>query len=142
MAADLGTSLQVSAAGMDVQTARIRIIAENLANQSTTGSSPGADAYRRRTISFQNKLDKALGVETVSVKSVGTDKSREPLRYDPDNPAANKEGYVKTPNVNSFVELMDMRDAEQSYSANLNVASTTQGLQLTLAPKGVEIQLK
>ena len=125
MAADLGTSLQVSAAGMDVQTARIRIIAENLANQSTTGSSPGADAYRRRTISFQNKLDKALGVETVSVRSVGTDKSREPLRYDPDNPAANKEGYVKTPNVNSFVELMDMRDAEQSYSANLNVASTT-----------------
>ena len=125
MAADLGTSLQVSAAGMDVQVARIKIIAENLANQNTTGSSPGADAYRRRTITFQNKLDKALGVETVSVKSVGTDKSAEPLRYDPDNPAANKDGYVKTPNVNSFVELMDMRDAEQSYSANLNVASTT-----------------
>ena len=75
MAADLGTSLQVSAAGMDVQVARIKIIAENLANQSTTGSSPGADAYRRRTITFQNKPDKALGVETVSVKSVGTDKT-------------------------------------------------------------------
>jgi flagellar basal-body rod protein FlgC len=125
MAADLGTSLQVSAAGMDVQVARIKIIAENLANQNTTGSSPGADAYRRRTVTFQNKLDTALGVETVSVKSVGTDKSDEPLRYDPDNPAANKAGYVKLPNVNSFVELMDMRDAEQSYSANLNVASTT-----------------
>jgi len=125
MAADLGTSLQVSAAGMDVQVARIKIIAENLANQNTTGSSPGADAYHRRTITFQNKLDKALGVETVSVKSVGTDKSDAPLRYDPDNPAANKDGYVKTPNVNSFVELMDMRDAEQAYSANLNVASTT-----------------
>ena len=125
MAADLSTSLQVSAAGMDVQVARIKIIAENLANQNTTGSSSGADAYRRRTITFQNKLDKALGVETVSVKSVGTDKSEEPLRYDPDNPAANKDGYVRTPNVNSFVELMDMRDAEQSYSANLNVASTT-----------------
>lgn len=125
MAADLGTSLQVSAAGMDVQVARIKIIAENLANQNTTGSSPGADAYRRRTITFQNKLDAALGVETVSVQSVGTDKSEEPLRYDPANPAANKDGYVKTSNVNSFVELMDMRDAEQSYSANLNVASTT-----------------
>jgi flagellar basal-body rod protein FlgC len=124
-AADLSTSLQISAAGMDVQVARIKVIAENLANQNTTGSSPGADAYRRRTISFQNSIDKALGVETVSVKSVGTDKSEQPLRYDPDNPAANKGGYVKTPNVNSFVELMDMRDAEQSYSANLNVASTT-----------------
>jgi flagellar basal-body rod protein FlgC len=124
MAADLNTSLQVSAAGMDVQMARIRIVAENLANQNTTGSTPGADAYRRRTISFQNRLDQSLGTETVSVKSVGADKSDQPLRYDPGNPAANKDGYVKTPNVNSFVELMDMRDAEQSYSANLNVAST------------------
>jgi flagellar basal-body rod protein FlgC len=125
MAADLNTSLQVSGAGMDAQVARIKVIAENLANQNTTGSSPGAGAYRRRTISFQNRLDNALGVETVSVKSVGTDKSEQPLRYDPGNPAADKNGYVKTPNVNSFVELMDMRDAEQSYSANLNVASTT-----------------
>jgi len=128
MAGDLGTSLQVSAAGMDVQVARIKVIAENLANQNTTGSSPGADAYHRRTVSFQNRLNKALGVETVSVKSVGTDKSDQPLRYDPGNPAADKNGYVKTPNVNSFVELMDMRDAEQAYSANLNVASTTRSM--------------
>jgi flagellar basal-body rod protein FlgC len=125
MAADLNTSLQVSAAGMEAQVARIKVVAENLANQNTTGSSPGADAYRRRTVSFQNNLDKVLGVETVSVKAVATDNSDQPLKYDPGNPAADKNGYVKTPNVNSFVELMDMRDAEQSYSANLNVASTT-----------------
>jgi flagellar basal-body rod protein FlgC len=127
-AADLSTSLQVSAAGMDVQVARIRVIAENLANQNTTGSSPGADAYRRRTVTFQNTFNKALGVETVSVKAVGSDKGDQTLRYDPGNPAANKDGYVKTSNVNSFVELMDMRDAEQSYSANLNVASTTRSM--------------
>ena len=125
MAADLSTSLQVSAAGMDVQTARIKVVAENLANQNTTGSAPGADAYRRRTVSFQNGLNKALGVDTVRVKTVGLDKSDQPLKYDPGNPAADKSGYVKMPNVNSFVELMDMRDAEQAYSANLNVASTT-----------------
>lgn len=125
MAADLNTSLQVSAAGMDAQTARIKVVAENLANQNTTGSSPGAEAYRRRTVSFQSSLDKVLGVETVSVKKVGVDKSDQPLKYDPSNPAADKNGYVKMPNVNSFVELMDMRDAEQAYSANLNVASTT-----------------
>jgi flagellar basal-body rod protein FlgC len=125
MAADLNTSLQVSAAGMDAQMARIKIIAENLANQNTTGSSPGADAYRRKTVTFQNRLNKAIGVDTVGVKSVGTDKSELPLKYDPSNPAADKNGYLKTPNVNSFVELMDMRDAEQSYSANLNVASAT-----------------
>jgi flagellar basal-body rod protein FlgC len=125
MGADLNTSLQVSAAGMDVQTARLRIIAENLANQNTTGPGPGSDAYRRRTISFENRLDNALGVETVGVKKVGQDMSDQPLKYEPGNPAANKDGYVKMPNVNSFIELMDMRDAEQSYSANLNVASTT-----------------
>jgi flagellar basal-body rod protein FlgC len=125
MGADLNTSLQVSAAGMDVQMARIKVIAENLANQNTTGSSPGAAAYRRRTVTFQNRLDRTLGVETVSVRAVGTDKSEQPLRYDPGNPAADKGGYVKTPNVNSFIELMDMRDAEHAYSANLNVASTT-----------------
>jgi flagellar basal-body rod protein FlgC len=125
MGADLSTSLQVSAAGMDAQVARIKVIAENLANQNSTGSTPGAEAYRRKTISFQSRLNKAIGVATTTVRSVGTDKSDEPLRYDPSNPAANKDGYVKTPNVNSFVELMDMRDAEQTYSANLNVASTT-----------------
>ena len=125
MGADLTSSLRVSAAGMDAQTARIRVIAENLANQNTTGSNPGAEAYRRRTVSFQNRMDKAAGLETVGVRKVGRDQSEQPLRYDPSNPAANKDGYVKLPNVNSFIELMDMRDAEQSYSANLNVASTT-----------------
>jgi flagellar basal-body rod protein FlgC len=125
MAADLSTSLQVSAAGMGVQTARIKIIAENLANQNTTGPGPGADAYRRRTVSFENRLDRALGVEKVQVKKVGVDKSDQPLKYEPGNPAADKNGNVKMPNVNSFIELMDMRDAEQSYTANLNVASTT-----------------
>ena len=123
MGADLSTSLQVSAAGMDVQTARIRVIAENLANQNTTGSGPGTEAYRRRTIAFENRLDRALGVETVRVKKVGRDKGEQPSHYDPGNPAADKNGYVKAPNVNSFIELMDMRDAEQSYSANLIAAS-------------------
>ena len=128
MAEDLNTSLQISAAGMDAQVARIKIVAENLANQGTTGASPGADAYRRRTVSFQNRLNNELGTEIVSVKSVDTDKSAQPLRYEPGNPAANKDGYVKVLNINSFVELMDMRDAEQSYSANLSVASTSRSM--------------
>lgn len=128
MRADLTSSLTVSASGMDAQVARIRVIAENLANQNTTGATPGADAYRRRTISFQNHMNRAAGVETVSVKKVSPDQSEQPLRYEPGNPAANKDGYVKAPNVNSFIELMDMRDAEHAYSANLNVASTTRSM--------------
>jgi flagellar basal-body rod protein FlgC len=125
MGQDLNTALGVSAAGMDAQTTRLRVIAENLANQNSTGSAPGADAYRRRTVTFENRLDRALGAETVRVRHVGRDMSDQPLKYDPANPGADKNGYVKTPNVNSFMELMDMRDAEQSYSANLSAASAS-----------------
>jgi flagellar basal-body rod protein FlgC len=119
MTADLNTALSISASGMAAQTTRLRVIAENIANQETTGSAPGSDPYRRKTISFEAKLDRALGAETVHVKNIGKDQSDLPLRYDPSNSAANPQGYVKLPNVNSFIEVMDMREAERSYSANL-----------------------
>jgi flagellar basal-body rod protein FlgC len=122
---DLDKALNISAAGMDAQTMRLRVIAENLANQDTTGSSPGADAYRRKTITFENHVDAATGTASVQVKEIGQDNTPQPLRYDPSNPAANAAGYVKTPNVNSFIEVMDMREAERSYSANLSVLQAT-----------------
>ena len=122
---DLATALAISARGMQAQTTRLRTIAENLANQDTTGSTPGAEPYRRKTITFENKLDRELGSEAVGVKEIGTDKSAFPLRYDPSHPAANKDGYVQEPNVNSFVELMDMHEAQRSYNANLNTLEVT-----------------
>lgn len=128
MANDLNQALDVSAAGMDAQTARLRVIAQNIANQDTTGSSPGADAYRRKTATFESVLDKVTGIEKVQIKEIGTDNSDLPLKYDPSNPAANAQGYVKLPNVNSFIEMMDMREAERSYSANLSVMQATRGM--------------
>jgi flagellar basal-body rod protein FlgC len=125
---ELNKALGVSAQGMDVQTERLRVIAENLANQDTTATTPGGEPYRRKTITFANQVDRALGAEVVHVKSIGTDKSELPQRYDPGNPAADTKGYVRTPNVNSFVEVMDMREAERSYSANLSVMQTTRGM--------------
>lgn len=125
---DLSKALTISASGMDAQTTRLRVVAENLANQDTTGSTPGADPYRRKTITFATKMDNALGVETVQVKQIGRDESNLPLRYDPANPAANAQGYVKLPNVNSFVEMMDMREAERSYNANLSVMQATRSM--------------
>jgi len=125
---DLQTALNISARGMDVQTTRLRVIAENLANQDTTGSTPGAAPYRRKTITFANRMDRTLGVDLVSVKQVGQDNSELPQRYDPANPAADANGYVRTPNVDNFVEVMDMREAERSYSANLAVLQTTRGM--------------
>jgi flagellar basal-body rod protein FlgC len=125
---ELNKALSISASGMDAQTTRLRVIAENLANENTTGSSPGADAYRRKTVTFGNQMDQAAGAERVTVTKIGQDMSDLPVRYDPSNPAANTDGYVKVPNVNSFVEMMDMRDAERSYEANLAVMQTTRSM--------------
>jgi len=125
---DLSTAMTISARGMDAQTERLQVIAENLANQNTTGTSPGSDPYRRKTIIFQNSMDQALGVSTVGVKSVGTDPSNFQTKFDPSNPAADAQGYVKLPNVNSFVEVMDMREAERSYSANLNAMEASRSM--------------
>jgi flagellar basal-body rod protein FlgC len=125
---DIDKAFSISARGMDVQTTRLRVIAENLANQDTTGSTPGADPYRRKTVTFQNTFDRQLGTQAVRVKTVGRDRSELQLRYDPSNPAANAEGYVKLPNVNSLVEVMDMREAERSYNANLSVMQATRSM--------------
>ncbi len=125
---DLTQALTISARGMDAQTERLRVIAENLANEDSTGSSPGAAPYRRRMVEFQNVLDRSLGAESVRVKAVVADQTPFPQKYDPSSPAADKQGYVRTPNVNSFVEMMDMREAERSYSANLNVMQTSRSM--------------
>ena len=125
---DLDKALGIAASGMDAQTRRLRVIAENLANQDTTGSTSGADPYRRKTVTFQNSLDRQLGGDAVSIKQVGQDAAEFPLRYDPSNPAANAAGYVKLPNVNSLVEVMDMREAERSYNANLAVMQATRSM--------------
>jgi flagellar basal-body rod protein FlgC len=125
---DLSKALVISAHGMDAQTTRLRVIAENLANQDTTGDTPGADPYRRKTVTFEQKMDAAIGTETVRVKQVATDKSEFGKRYDPSHPAADSQGYVHTPNVSSFVEVMDMREAQRSFSANLNVMQVTRSM--------------
>ena len=125
---DMDKALTISARGMEVQTARLRVIAQNLANQDTTGSAPGVAPYRRKTITFGNAMDRILGAETVKVKQIGQDMSPLPLRYDPGHPAADARGYVRTPNVNSFVEVMDMREAQRSYNANLQVMQVSRGM--------------
>ncbi|MDO9499743.1 flagellar basal body rod protein FlgC [Falsiroseomonas sp.] len=125
---DLDRALRISAAGMAAQSTRLRVVAENLANRDSTGETAGADPYRRRTVSFANRLDRSLGAEVVGVSRIGTAPGEFPTRFDPAHPAADERGYVKTPNVNSVVEVMDMREAQRSYSANLSVLETTRGM--------------
>lgn len=125
---DLATTLELSSKGMTAQSSRLQVIAQNIANSDTTGSTPGADPYRRKTVVFANSLDRSLGVTSVGVRQITPDMTAFPRRFDPANPAADPSGYVKTPNVNSFVEIMDMKEAQRSYTANLNVMETTRGI--------------
>jgi flagellar basal-body rod protein FlgC len=118
---DLSKSLRISAAGMRAQGTRLRIITENLANADSTAVSPDGEPYRRKTISFRNTLDRSLGAETVRVHKVSEDGSPFVRKYDPGNPAADATGYVQTANVNPVIEIADLREAQRSYEANLNV---------------------
>jgi len=118
----LQTSLRIAASGLEAQSARLRIVSENIANAQSTGPSAGADPYARKTISFESALDRETGANLVSVKSIGVDQAPFKFERDPGNPAADKEGMVKMPNVDVLVELADMREANRSYEANLQVA--------------------
>jgi len=121
-------SMLVAAAGMRAQAERWRIIAENLANASSTATKPGEDPYRRKIPVFKAELDRATGVETVKMTRVAKDMTDFREQYMPGHPAADSRGYVKMPNVNSLVEMMDMREAQRTYEANLSVIDNTRSM--------------
>lgn len=127
---DLVKTLRISAAGMQAQGTRMRTISENLANADSLPTEPGGQPYRRKMVTFKNMLDKQVGAEMVKADKVITDKSDFLKRYDPSHPAADADGYVQTPNVNSLIEIMDLRQAQRSYEANLNVIETSKTMLL------------
>ncbi len=123
---DLLKSLNISASGMKAQGTRLRIIAENIANAGSTALTPEGEPYRRKLITFGSTLDRELGIALVDVQRVSRDPSEFGLRYQPGHPAADETGYVKTSNVNTLVEMTDMREAQRSYEANLRVMQSSQ----------------
>lgn len=126
---DIVNALMISANGMRAQGTRIRVISENVANAETTGLTPGSDPYRRQTISFKNELDREMGFHLVEVNDIGTDQETPfPLEFKPDHPAADEEGYVKMPNVNTMLEMMDVREAQRSYEANLGMIEQSRAM--------------
>jgi len=125
---DLQKSTVVAVSGMKAQAERLRVISENLANVDSTAQTPDGLPYRRKILNFKNELDRTNGLHTVTVNKVRTDPSDFNKKYDPNHPAADRDGYVLTPNVNSLVEMMDMREAQRSYEANMNVISTSRSM--------------
>tara|TARA_R110000787_G_scaffold10590_4_gene35829 strand:+ start:735 stop:1145 length:411 start_codon:yes stop_codon:yes gene_type:complete len=118
---DLMKSIKISAAGMKVQGVRLKVIAENLANADSMSPVKGGDPYRRQIVTFENALDKTIKADLVRVRSIEHDLSEFRKEYDPGHPAADETGYIKFPNVNALVEMMDMREAQRSYEANLRI---------------------
>jgi flagellar basal-body rod protein FlgC len=125
----LQASIRIAGAGLDAQSTRLRIISENIANAQSTSSVAGGDPYARKTVTFSDEVDRAAGISLVRVLSVGVDPSPFKLEQDPGNPAADASGFVKMPNVDVLVELADMREANRSYEANLQVAKQSSDLQ-------------
>lgn len=125
---DLMKSIKISAAGMKVQGTRLKVIAENIANADSVAAEQGGTPYRRKVVTFRNVLDRDLGADLVKVKNITFDRSEFRKIHDPGHPAADDQGYVRLPNVNSLIEMMDMREAQRSYEANLRIIDVSKSM--------------
>lgn len=119
---------RVALSGMKVQSQRLRVISENLANADSLPQTPDATPYRRKIVTFKQELDRNTGVNSVVVDRVRNDQSEFQRKLDPKHPAADRDGYVLAPNVNPLIELMDLREAQRSYEANLSVIGSSRKL--------------
>ena len=135
---DFSKSMAVAASGLRAQSERMKIIAENIANANSTATTPGGDPYRRKIATMKASFDRELGASLVESGKPALDKSDFRTQYDPGNPDADAQGYVKLPNVNSLVEIMDMREAQRSYEADLTVMDATK----QMLAKTVDLQNK
>jgi flagellar basal-body rod protein FlgC len=118
---DFLRSIAIAASGLRAQAGRMRVIAENIANADSTAATPGAEPYRRKVATFKTEIDRALDAQTVALGRIQTDPSEFRVKYEPGHPSADANGNVKYPNVNSLIEMTDLREAQRSYEANINV---------------------
>ena len=125
---DLLKTIRISAAAMKAQGMRLRVISENIANADSLPQEPGQNPYRRKIVTFKNELDRSIGVKTVAVDKIKPDNSEFEKRFDPNHPAADADGYVLIPNINTLIEMMDMKEAQRSYEANLNVIKSSKAM--------------
>lgn len=125
---ELFLASRIANAGLKAQATRLRVIAENLSNAESLSDTPGGEPYRRKLVTFKNELDRSLDHKAVKVDKIFPDRSQLERRYDPNHPAADAQGYVFMPNVNPLMELMDMREAQRTYEANLAVIQSIKAM--------------
>ncbi len=124
----LTAAMRIAGSGLNAQSNRLRVVSENIANAQSTAKASGGDPYQRKTISFTAEMDRAAGLNLIKANQVGLDYSSFPIEFDPGHAAADDSGYVKMPNVNVLVEMADMREANRSYEANLQVVKQVRDL--------------
>jgi flagellar basal-body rod protein FlgC len=122
---DFLKSMGIAASGLRAQAGRMRVISENNANADSTASTAGGNPYQRKIPTFSSEFDRELDARVLKMGRIAQDRSDFKTKYDPSHPAADANGNVKFPNVNSLVEMTDLREAQRSYEANLNVVSAT-----------------
>jgi flagellar basal-body rod protein FlgC len=122
---DFLKSIAIAASGLRAQAGRMRIISENIANADSTAPTPGGEPYRRKIPSFRSEVDRTLEAQVVALGRIKTDPTEFRLKHEPGHPAADVNGNVKYPNVNSLVEMTDLREAQRSYEANVNVITAS-----------------
>jgi flagellar basal-body rod protein FlgC len=122
---DFVRSMGIAPSGLRAQAGRIRVISENIANADSTAPIAGGDPYRRKVPTFSSALDRTLDAQVVTLGRIRPDQTAFRIKHEPSNPAADVAGNVKYPNVNPLVEMTDMRDAQRSYEANLNIIGAT-----------------
>ena len=122
---DFARSMGIATSGLRAQAGRMRVISENIANADSTAQTPGGDPYRRKVPTFSSALDRTLDAQVVTLGRIRPDPTAFRVKHDPGNPAADASGDVRYPNVNSMVEMTDMREAQRSYEANVNIISAT-----------------
>lgn len=125
---DLSKASNIASFGMKAQAKRLRVVSENLANVDSLATVPGGEPYRRKLVTFRNMLERDLEADVVRARRTVRDMSDFGREHNPSHPAADANGYVLTPNVNPLIEVMDMREAQRSYDANMHVVTMSRQL--------------
>lgn len=142
---DLLTSLKISSSGLTANKKRMAAISSNIANAQTTRTAEGGPYQPKEVVfgsepakeSFSEILAGELGdnAQTVIAKEVQNSKKPPVLKYEPNHPDANAEGYVAYPNINTMEEMANMIEASRAYEANINAMNTAK----SMAMKDLEI---
>ena len=122
---DFLKSISIAASGLRAQAGRMRVISENLANADSTAQAPGSDPYRRKIPTFRSEVDRTVDARVIAMGRLRNDPSDFRLKHEPGHPAADANGNVRYPNVNPMIEMTDLREAQRSYEANINVIGAT-----------------